>query len=56
MKRFNITNEKDSEGIQKFESVNEELQESFYKGLGVNILWIDEYHEIPNILKEIKGK
>lgn len=40
--------------LEKFEHINEELQESFYKELGVNIIWIDSYDEIPNILDRIK--
>lgn len=56
MKRFKITNTKSSKAINKFESVNDLLQEAFFKELGVNILWIDDYKEIPNILKKIKGQ
>jgi len=56
MKRFKITNTKLSKAINKFESVNDLLQEAFFKELGVNILWIDDYKEIPNLLKKIKGQ
>lgn len=56
MKRFKITNTKSSKAINKFESVNDLLQEAFFKEIGVNILWIDDYKEIPNILKKIKGQ
>ena len=55
-KRFKITNTNSSEAINKFESVNDLLQESFFKELGVNILWIDDYKEIPDILKRIKAQ
>lgn len=43
------------ESIKSFERVNESLQESFFKELGVNVLWIDEFSEIPILLKQIKG-
>lgn len=56
MKRFNVKGNKVLQDIQRFEIVNESLQESFYKELGINVLWIDEYNEIPMILRKIKGK
>ena len=44
------------DAIEKFEQLNDELQESFYAELGVNVIWVDSYEEIPGILKEIKNK
>ena len=41
--------------LSSFERVNESLQESFFKELGVNVLCIDEFSEIPILLKQIKG-
>ncbi|MBP2659953.1 MAG: hypothetical protein H6Q69_2985 [Firmicutes bacterium] len=55
MKKFNITGNKEITGIQKFEVVNELLQESVFKELGINIIWIENYNEIPVILKKIKS-
>lgn len=55
MRRFTITNSEEDSGIKEFENVNETLQESFYKDIGVNIIWVNEYNEIPQILKKIKG-
>ena len=40
--------------ISKFEAVNESLQESSFAELGVNVIWIDDFSEIPNLLKRIK--
>ncbi len=54
LKRFNISKD-DEDNIMKFEQINEELQESFYKELGVNVIWVDEYREIPSIIKSIKN-
>lgn len=55
MKRFKIEAVDKSDSIKSFERVNETLQESFFKELGVNVLWIDEFSDIPTILKQIKG-
>lgn len=55
MRRFAIENSNEDKSIKSFERVNEALQESFFKELGINIIWCDEYNEIPNILKNIKG-
>lgn len=54
MKRDKFGTAGSSSEIQKFESVNESMQESIYRELGVNVIWIDSYSEIPNILKKIK--
>ena len=40
--------------IVKFERIYEALQESFFAELGLNIIWIDNFSEIPNLLKKIK--
>jgi len=54
MRRFTIDSSEKSNAIKSFENVNDALQESFYKELGVNIIWFDEYNEIPGILKNLK--
>ncbi|MBO0425859.1 SIR2 family protein [Enterococcus faecium] len=43
------------EKLLNFEQVNEELQESFFRELGVNIVWYDDHVEIPKLLETIKG-
>lgn len=40
--------------IEKFDVVNQKLQEDYYKELGLNIVWYDSYKEIPNLIKQIK--
>lgn len=52
--RLHIKSGESIQGIKSFEKANEALQESFYKELGINVLWIDNYAEIPAILKQIK--
>lgn len=54
MKRIRLNSAEYSEDFLKFENVNESIQESMYRELGVNIIWIDDYKEIPAILKKIK--
>lgn len=53
--RFSISSDKSNEVIQKFETINESLQETMYRELGVNILWIDDFEEVPEIIKKIKN-
>lgn len=55
MRRFKINNSGKSESIKRFENVNESLQEDFFKSLGVNVIWVNDYDEIPNLLKQIKN-
>ena len=54
MRRFTIDSSHKSNSIKSFENVNDALQESFYEELGVNIIWFDEFNEIPGILKNLK--
>lgn len=53
--RFNIKDSEEVDAIKSFERVNESLQESFFRELGINVIWIDTFNEIPIILKQIKG-
>ena len=55
LKRFTITSDnKISDDIMTFNHVNEELQGSFFKELGINIIWVDSFDDIPLILNRIK--
>ncbi len=40
--------------IEKFDTVNQKLQEEYYKELGLNVIWVDDYDEIPSILEKIR--
>ena len=55
MLRFGLKESEGVDSIKSFERVNETLQESFFKELGVNVIWIDRFDEIPDLLKQIKG-
>ncbi|RFA31969.1 hypothetical protein CAI16_19415 [Virgibacillus dokdonensis] len=55
LKRFTITSDNNvGDDIMTFNHVNEELQESFFKELGINIIWVDSFDDIPLILNRIK--
>ena len=55
MRRFTIEDSSGNDSIKSFERVNESLQEAFFKELGVNIIWVDKFDEIPSLLKQIKN-
>lgn len=55
MKKFCIEGSETSDAIKSFEGVNESIQESLFKEMGVNVIWIEKYEEIPTILRQIKG-
>ncbi|WP_320164492.1 SIR2 family protein [uncultured Trichococcus sp.] len=54
LKRFTINENNDNDKIITFNKINEELQESFFSELGINIIWVDNYNDIPELLNEIK--
>ena len=55
LKKPTFKDYEDIESIRSFEKVNQSLQEVYYQELGLNIIWVDNFKEIPNILKSIKG-
>lgn len=42
------------ESIRCFQNVNYKLKEENLKELGLNVIWVENYEEIPDILKRIK--
>ena len=55
LRRSTFANYQNIESIRSFEKVNQSLQEAYYRELGLNIIWVDDFKEIPNILKSIKS-
>lgn len=49
-----VTNEIKDETLQIFANVNQELQEKTFQELGLNIIWVESYEEIPGILDSIR--
>ncbi|MGG0847898.1 SIR2 family protein [Peribacillus simplex] len=45
----------DNNNIEIFEKVNQVLKEDSLKELGLNIIWIEDFPEIPEILNQIRG-
>lgn len=41
--------------IRKFDIANQKLKEEYYKELGLNVIWVDDYKEIPQILNRIRN-
>lgn len=39
--------------LENFTVVNQELQENFFKSIGVNVIWVEDYDEIPQLLNSI---
>lgn len=42
------------DNIKTFDIVNHDLQDEYFKELGLNVIWVNEYEEIPEILRMIK--
>lgn len=55
IKRIEIDDENGTKGMMTFSKVNESLQEASYEELGVNIIWINDFSEIPDIIQKIKN-
>lgn len=56
IKRFKIDSKKKTTTLSYYENIYESLQESQFRELGVNVVWVDEFDEIPGILRQIKGE
>lgn len=42
------------EAFRIYQEIDENLKNSYYKTLGINIIWVDEFEEIPVILLSLK--
>lgn len=56
LKRVQMQSSEKNDVVKKLEGVNNLIHESVFQEIGVNVIWVDEYSEIPKILKRIKGK
>ena len=53
-KEYPITGDKkQKELLQKYSEMDYRIQEEYYKSLGINILWVDKYEEIPELLNPL---
>lgn len=39
--------------LELYQKIDDNIQTAYYKKLGLNIIWIDEFEEIPNILNDL---
>ncbi|NPV62933.1 MAG: hypothetical protein HPY61_09945 [Methanotrichaceae archaeon] len=49
------SNEIRDETLREFANIHQKLQEQSFQELGLNIIWIESYDEIPAILESIRG-
>ena len=45
-----------SNSIKAFDAIDKEIKEAAFKELGIQIIWIDNFSEIPTILNKIREK
>lgn len=55
MRKLALSDTGNNRAMREFEGVNEALQEDVFKGLGVNVIWFNEYSDLPKLIKKIKG-
>ena len=60
LKRNNFSENSNNDGIRanildSFNIVNNELQELFFEQLGLKIIWVESYNEIPELIESIKN-
>lgn len=41
--------------LEEYQRIDNNIRESYYESLGINIIWVDRYDEIPGILKGLRG-
>lgn len=41
--------------LSSFNIINSDLQEKFFEQLGINIIWVEDYNEIPDIIESIRN-
>lgn len=41
--------------LKSFNIINTDLQENFFEKLGINVIWIEDYDEIPSIIESIRS-
>lgn len=51
---INGTNKNSNKTLKAFERANQGIQEEYFSEMGVNVIWIDSYDEIPLLIKEIR--
>lgn len=47
--------QRNQEILEEYQRIGNNIWESYYETLGINIIWVDRYDEIPDILKGLHG-
>ena len=53
IKNNNLVSKSDRELLEIYQRIDNNIQVGYYQELGLNIIWIDDYSEIPEILERI---
>jgi NAD-dependent SIR2 family protein deacetylase len=55
MKRKEVTLKSsiNKEMLEQYYNIDQNIREGYYQSLGINIIWIDEFNEIPEILNSL---
>lgn len=53
LKRLTYSDNVSEEAKNKFDKINISIQEAYYKQLSINIIWVNDYSEIPQILNSL---
>ena len=48
--KSDLFKEIDKDFIEEYSKLNEQLTENYYLSLGIKIIWINEFKEIPDLL------
>ena len=41
--------------LEIYQKIDDNIRTAYYRELGLNIIWIDKYEEIPDILNDLSG-
>lgn len=42
--------------LQKYREIDDNIRDHYFESIGVSVIWVDGYEEIPAILEQISGK
>lgn len=42
--------------LDEYREIDNNIRDHYFESIGINVIWVDDYDEIPDVLKEISGK
>lgn len=42
--------------LDEYREIDNDIRDRYFESIGVNVIWIDDYNEIPTVLEEISNK